>query len=211
MRVIASLVLFAAIAFGRTEFWAPVAPPRAHYSIDVSFVPGTSRLEGTETIRFRNDTRRPIGRIALQWFGDVLRVRADGVAAERSPGKHTVALFDLPRDIPPGGQIELSVEFGAAWKLDQRTGSAVASFLSPRLWWGFGTLDDYDVRLHVPEGYAVGTSGRYDPAAGLYRGAGLRTSACLSEKDTRVERSMPATCTFAPSSSKKAGRAPSCC
>jgi hypothetical protein len=111
MRIFGSFFLFAAMAFGRTEFWAPAAPPRAHYSIDLKFVPDTSRIEGTETIRFRNDTLHPIGRIALQWFGDVLRVRANGVAAERSPGKQSAALFDLPRDVPPGGQLELSVEF----------------------------------------------------------------------------------------------------
>lgn len=174
MRILGSIVLFTAIAFGRTEFWAPAEPPRAHYSVDIKFVPGTSRLEGTETIQFRNDTRRPIGRIALRWFGDVLRVRANGVAARRSPGKQSVALFDLPQNLQPGGQIELSVEFGATWKLDQRAGSAITSFLSPQLWWGFGTLDDYEVRLHAPEGYAVATSGRYDSAAGIYRAAGLR-------------------------------------
>jgi hypothetical protein len=83
MRIFGSLFLLAAMAFARTEFWAPVAPPRAHYSIDIKFLPDTSRLEGTETVRFRNDTQRPIRRIALQWYGDVLRVRANGGAAER--------------------------------------------------------------------------------------------------------------------------------
>ena len=82
------------------------------------FIADSSRLEGTETIRFRNETRRPIGRIALRWYGDVLRVRANGVSAERSPGKYSVALFDLPHDVRPGGEVELSIDFGAPWKLD---------------------------------------------------------------------------------------------
>jgi len=163
------------MAFARTEFWAPVMPPRAHYSIDIQFLPGTSRLEGTETIRFRNDTRRPIGRIALEWFGDVLRVRANGALAERSAGIASVPLFDLPQDIRPGGSLELSVEFGASWKLDPHKGSAITSSLSPRLWWGFSTLDDYEVRLQAPAGYTVATSGRYDPAAGAYRAEGIRS------------------------------------
>jgi tetratricopeptide (TPR) repeat protein len=174
MRTFGSIFLFAAMAFARTDFWAPVVPPRAHYSIDIKFVPDPSRLEGTETIRFRNDTSRPIGRIALQWFGDVLLVRVNGVAASRSPGKQSVALFDLPSDVQPGGNLDLSVEFGASWKLDQHTGRAITSFLSPRLWWGFGTLDDYEVRLQAPGGYTVATSGRYDPAAGAYRAEGVR-------------------------------------
>jgi tetratricopeptide (TPR) repeat protein len=162
------------MAVARTEFWAPVTPPRAHYSIEVRFVPDTSRLEGTESIRFRNDTRRPIGRIALDWYGDVLRVRANGVPAEPSPGKHRIALFDLPSDVAPGGEIKLLVDFGALWKLDPHTGSAITSYLSPHLWWGFGTLDDYEVRLRIPDGYTVGTSGRYDSRAGLYRAEGAR-------------------------------------
>lgn len=158
----------------RTEFWAPVAPPRAHYSVNIRFVADTSRLEGTETIRFRNDTRRPIGRIALKWYGDVLRVRANDVPAERSPGKYGIALYDLPQDVRPGGEVELSIDFGAPWKVDPHNGSAVTSFLSPHLWWGFGTLDDYEVRFQVPDGYAVATSGLYDPRAGAYRAEGVR-------------------------------------
>jgi hypothetical protein len=53
----------------RTDSWARAAPPRAHYSIDARFVPDASRLEGTDTVRFRNDTLRPIGRIALDRYG----------------------------------------------------------------------------------------------------------------------------------------------
>jgi tetratricopeptide (TPR) repeat protein len=174
MRTLVSVFLFTAIGLAQTEFWAPVTPPRAHYAIDVKFVADTSRLEGTETIRFRNDTRRAISRIALQWYGDVLRVQANGVRAERSPGKHNVALFDLPREVEPGDEVELSADFGAPWKLDPHSGSAVTSFLSPRLWWGFGTLDDYEVRVHAPDGHTVATSGRYDPRAGAYRAMGVR-------------------------------------
>ena len=174
MRTCGFIFLFTTMAFAHTEFWAPVAPPRAHYSIDAKFVADASRLEGTETIRFRNDTQGPIGRIALEWYGDVLKVQANGVPAERSPGKYSVALFDLPQDVRPEGEIELSIDFGAPWKLDPQTGSAITSFLSPHLWWGFGTLDDYDVRFHAPDGYAIATSGRYDPQAGAYRAEGVR-------------------------------------
>lgn len=174
MRTFGFILLFTALGLARTEFWAPVSPPRAHYLVDVKFVPETARLEGSETIHFRNDTRRPIGRLALEWYGDVLRVKADGVPVERSPGKYSVALYDLPRDVKPGAEIELSIDFGASWKLDAKNRSAITSYLSPHLWWGFGTLDDYEVRLELPEGYAVATSGRYDPRTGRYVGQGVR-------------------------------------
>lgn len=174
MRILASVCLLAATASARTEFWAPLAPPRAHYSIDSGYAPAKQRLEGTEIIRFRNDTGRPIGRIALRWFGDVLRVRANGAAAKRTSGEQDVALFDLPADIAPGGKIELAVDFGAGLKLNEKTGAAITSFLNPRIWWGFGTPDDYEVKVRAPEGYAIATSGRFDPGIGAYRAEGIR-------------------------------------
>jgi tetratricopeptide (TPR) repeat protein len=158
----------------RTDFWAPVVPPRAHYSVDARFVAEASRLEGTETIRFRNDMRQAIGRIALEYHGDILHVRVNGNPANPSPGKYSVAVFDLPSDVAPGGEMELSIDFAAPWKLDPHSASAITSFVSPHLWWGFGTLDDYEVRLQVPNGYGVATSGRYDPRTKRYHGEGLR-------------------------------------
>jgi len=169
MRTLAAVFLFTTLAAARVNFWAPLNPPRAHYSIQVKFVAETSRLEGAETIRFRNNTQRPIGRIALYWYGDVLRVRANGKPAASAPANPEFALFDLPSDVAPGGDVKLEVEYGASLELSSKTGNAITNFLSPRLWWGFGNLDDYEVRLQVPDGYAVATSGRYDPGSGVYR------------------------------------------
>jgi hypothetical protein len=166
--------LLVTTAFARPAFWAPLEPPRAHYSVDVRYLPTDQRLEGTETIRFRNDTRRPIDRIALRWFGEIVAVRAGGSAATGAPGKHSVALFDLPHAIAPGRELALEVDFSAPWKLDSRTASAITSSLHPRLWWGFGTHDDYVVRVHVPEGHVVATSGRLDASTGAYRADGVR-------------------------------------
>jgi len=175
MKTIAFALLFTTMAVARTAFWAPVAPPRAHYAIDAKFIADASLLEGTEAIRFRNDARRPIGRVALDWRGEILRVRAGGVVALRSPGKQGIALFDLPRDVPPGGEVELSVDFRGPFKLDPHNGSAITSSIGPRLWWGFGTLDDYQVHFQAPEGYAVGTSGRYDRSSGAYLAENIAT------------------------------------
>jgi tetratricopeptide (TPR) repeat protein len=149
-------------------------PPRAHYAVDLQFLPDPGRLAGTETIHFRNETHRPIGRVALRWFGEIASVRANGARAERMPGQQSTPLFDLPADIPPGGELDLAIEFSAPWALNQKTASAITSFLSPQLWWGFGTLDDYEVRLRVPEGYTAGTSGRFDAAHGVWRADRVR-------------------------------------
>jgi hypothetical protein len=152
MRILWLLFLFAGIAVPRTEFWAPLAPPRTHYTADVKYDPATSRLEGTERISFRNDAGRSIGRVALQWFGDSLTLRVNGTSLQRVPGSQRVALFDLPRDLVPGAEIVLEVAFGASWTLDPETESAITSSVVPKLWWGFGTLDDYEVRVAAPDG-----------------------------------------------------------
>ncbi len=174
MRALAAIFLLTTLAAARLNFWAPAIPPRAHYSIQAKYVAEAGRLEGTETIRFRNHTRQPIGRLALSWWGDVLRVRANGEPAASAPASPSLALFDLPHPVAPGGQLELEVEFGGPFTLDPHTGNELAASLSPRLWWGFGTLDDYEVRLQVPDGYTVATSGRYDSRAGVYKGEGIR-------------------------------------
>ena len=74
-----------AVGLGADHFSGPRLPPRAH-SIQVKFIADTSRLEGTETIRFRNESRQPIGRMALDWFGDVLRMRPGSIVVERPHG-----------------------------------------------------------------------------------------------------------------------------
>lgn len=129
MRICWSFFLIAGIASARTEFWSPVAPPRAHYTVEVTYLPAASRLEGTETIRFRNSAGKSIGRIALQWFGDSLTLYSGGTPLSRSNGVPGVALFDLPRDLAPGADLTLSAAFAAAWPLDQKTNSAVASIV----------------------------------------------------------------------------------
>jgi hypothetical protein len=174
MRILWCFVLLSGIAFSRTEFWAPLAPPRAQYSANVKYDAASSRLEGTETIHFRNDSGRVIGRIALRWFGDKLAIEANGTALQRSPSGKNITLFDLPRDLAPSAEITLSVTFGAPWKLDSSTASAITSFVAPQLWWGFGTLDDYQVQLTAPDDYVWATSGRYDPEKRAYIANGAR-------------------------------------
>jgi hypothetical protein len=171
MRILWCVLLFAGIAFPRTGFWAPLAPPLAHYSADVKYDAASARLEGTETIRFRNDTARPIGVINIRWFGDALTVAVAGVRI--TPPE--VSVYPLPEDVAPGQEVTLALTFGASWKLDPKTDSAITSFVTPRLSWGFGTLDNYEVRLSAPDGYVWGASGRWDAARRAYVAERART------------------------------------
>src|SRR5690349_18616473 len=137
MRILWCACLFAGIAFPRTEFWAPLQPPVAHYSAEVRYDAASSSLEGTETIRFRNDTSRPIGRVQLQWLSDSLAVEVDGKPLRRWPVDRRTYLFELPSDVAPGAEIALAVRFSAPFPLNATSGSAITSFITPRLWWGF--------------------------------------------------------------------------
>jgi hypothetical protein len=157
------------------EFWAPVEPSRAKYDIVVSYSPDTQRLQGTQRVRFRNHSSRPIHRVAFRWFGGITGVRSDGAVASRPQGKYAQHVFDLPQPIGSGSDAELVVDYAADWPLNARTSSAITSFLNPRLWWGFGTHDDYEVELRVPGGYAFATSGRRDPATGRHVAVGARS------------------------------------
>jgi len=154
MRILWCFVLLSGIAFSRTEFWAPLAPPRAHYSANVKYNDAASRLEGTETIHFRNESGRPIGRVALRWFGDTLSLAANGTPLHGSPARANVTLFDLPQDLAPGAEIALSVTFGAAWKLGPKTGNACSaacwmrkSRVSTTVWPGSAGLQTFSVWL----------------------------------------------------------------
>jgi aminopeptidase N len=187
MRAFGFLFLFASLSAARTNYWAPLNPPRAHYFVDERFVSDPPHLEGSETIRFRNITDRPIGRIAFLWDGEIPSVRANGVAAAPASGKPSTSLFDLPADLQPGAEVELAVEFRTPVDWDRKTDSAITSFLNPLLWWGFGTLDDYEVRLQAPAGYALGTSGRYDPKSASYRADNIRAFGLFVGKGYETE------------------------
>ena len=103
----------------------------------------------------------------MQWYGDVLSVSVNGVKL-KSTTADSGLLLDLPADLAPGAEASLAVSFGASWKLDAKTGSAITSYITPRLWWGSGTLSEYEVRLIATAGYVWGASGRFDPAKGVF-------------------------------------------
>jgi len=112
--------------------------------------------------------------VALAWFGDSLTAAVGAQALRAEAGGPNVRLLDLPADLAPGAEIAIAVTFGAAWKLDSKTQSAITSYIVPRLWWGFGTLDDYEVRLAAPEGFVWAVSGPWDAAKRAYTASGVR-------------------------------------
>jgi len=167
MRLFGCSLIACFSVWGSTVFWAPLNPSRANYSITVRIDPAGGRLEGSEAIRFRNATARPIGRVAFLFVGDQLRLRG----AERVPGVKSPALFELAKSVAPGETAELVVE----WAISQRPlkdgeGGATSDWY-PRLYWGFGTLDDYEVKAQVPAGFTFAATGKLEN--GIYRAPGV--------------------------------------
>jgi hypothetical protein len=124
-------------------------------------------LEGSETIRFRNTATRPIGRVAFRFDADQLSLRG----AERVPGVKSPVLFDLAKAIAPRETAELVAEWAITGFPLKDGDSLATSGWYPRLYWGFGTLDDYEVKARVPAGLTFAAGKLQD---GVYRAAAVR-------------------------------------
>jgi len=180
MRGLQILLFCAAVVPARTPFWAPVEPPRATYSIRARIEADGSGLTGSEIIRFRNVTSRPIGRIALDFSGSDLRV----AGAERIPGVKRLALFELARPAAPGDAVELNVEWSIKGSAIKEGENEATWGWYPRLSWGFGTLDDYEIRLDSPAELTTDITGRLED--GVYRANGVLHAGLFVGKGVQV-------------------------
>jgi hypothetical protein len=171
-------------AFGaQSGFWSPVLPPRAQYRIECTFDPTTALLKGSETITFRNTTPRPIERLALAWSvgpKKTLSAVANGKPAVLllPPGQNDVGaplLLQVPDPLRPGADLELKLEFRNSYETEfNKERGLLWHDWYPQLWWGFGTHDDYAVRITVPPGWGAVTSGVLDTASDVWNGKDMR-------------------------------------
>jgi hypothetical protein len=184
----------------QSGFWSPVQPPRALYRIECSFDPVTALLKGSETITFRNTTPRLMERLALEWGAgqkETVSVIANGKPAVLLPhGKDDVnapLLLQLPEPLKPGSVIELKLDFHNTYETEfDKERGLLLSLWYPKLWWGFGTLDDYSVRMTAPNGWGVVTSGVLDTASGMWNGKNIRNFGTwiFNEKKYTVEQAL---------------------
>ena len=163
-----------------TGYWVPKNPPRAYYNIDCTIDPTKGLLQGTEVIHFRNTVSRPIYRLAIKWFSlgeQHLEIKSGGkpVSSLANNGSYPT-VFELPEAVGPGKEINLEIKFSVSMP----TGGGNKDKFSltnwyPRLWWGFETHDDYDVKLQVTNGYTIATSGLFNKKTGCYRAKAVRS------------------------------------
>jgi hypothetical protein len=101
------------------EFWVPAAPPRTHYRIECRIDSVSRSLIGSEVIRFKNESSRPLSRLALDWqvsSRQMVKIVINGtpvsiLADSSQPTIPSPLLFDLPPELATGKQVEITLNF----------------------------------------------------------------------------------------------------
>src|SRR5208337_467050 len=88
MRTLGIIFLFTTMAVGRVDFWAPVNPPRAHYSIEARYV--AARFEDGTEQRARTERLADLDELKFQAKSPLKEVVIEPDSA--------VALADSPLD-----------------------------------------------------------------------------------------------------------------
>ena len=160
-------------------YWIPREPSRAHYKIDCTIkLAEDFLLQGKEVIHFVNTTSKPMQTFAITWFkfgNQTLKITANGKSVTLpTPLKSFPQDFTLAEPIGPGKSLTLEVEFGISIPAPPEEPNDIGPVTDwPRLWWGFPSQDDYEVKLNVPDTYTVATSGRFDHQTGCYHAEGV--------------------------------------
>ncbi len=172
------------------SFYTPANPPSSRYVIDARVDPASGTVEGRETISLKNTGREPLGVIAFDWAvgaESTLEVSTGGrrIFPPEGAASEPFALpvmVPLPEPLAPGASLDLSVSFRQSPGDSRPRTEFLSSNWYPRLWWdGLAHHDAFSVKLDVPDGIAVATSGRLDPKTGRYEAAAARTfGLCLA-------------------------------
>ncbi|MCK4657728.1 MAG: hypothetical protein KAT85_11870, partial [candidate division Zixibacteria bacterium] len=173
---------------------ATFRPARAYYKIDCRIDPSTGRLEGTETIRLTNGGSEPVERLALDWTLSSTesievsiggqRIQILGESEQRF--LESPIFFELPEPLDSSEQIELHVRFTRTHSTERSQIKFRLTGWHPRLFWGFPTHDDFDVRIDAPDDYAIATSGRLDSQSGYHHAENVRSFGLFLGKDMQV-------------------------
>jgi len=174
----------------RGDFWAPKEPSKAYYRIECSIDPSKGHLEGKELIRFKNTTARPIRRLAIKWLSEEnqaleIAIGDKAVSVSKEPGSD-MTLIELSEALACNEQIDIEVKFSVSRPDGEHRGTIALIEWYPRLWWGFETHGDFDVKIDVPPGYKVATGGVLNSESGYYHAEGVRNFGLVLLKDVDV-------------------------
>jgi len=158
----------------RTGYWSPKEPLKAHYKIECSIDPNQGFIEGTAVISFSNITLKPIQRLAIQWISlGTMEIKSNdklvtvlGETKNESPYSST--LIELPEPTMPDEREILQIKYSALAPDCLKGEEIRLSSFYPQLWWGFSTHNNFAVKIDMPPGYTLATSGVVDTKTGYY-------------------------------------------
>jgi len=175
-------------------FRIPREPPQAHYTIRFAADTAAQTLTIGETIRLTNTTAESITHLAFDRAWDpenpmevsmagqdlsVLEDYADNVGV--SP-----TVYKLPEPLDPGDQAELEVRLVRKGDVNDeiaRNNPLILTRWYPELWWGHEQHNTFDVKVDVPPGYVVATSGVLNQETGYYHAERVRSFGIIIGKD----------------------------
>ncbi len=182
-------------------FWSPADPLSTSYTIEVHIDPTEGAISGTETVRLVNASSTVIEQLALRkGLGKeaTFTLEIDGERPLLRPSPEaadadTPIMLALPQPLKSGEELEMEITFGGP--LPEPLFGALmligppfqeASW-HPRLWWGYPTHDDYEVRISAPEGWGLTASGRAEDPRGPWRATGVRCFGIVLAEDFEVD------------------------
>lgn len=154
------------------SFFVPANPPEARYVIDAgcSLEEGGILVHGEENVTFENPSTKPLSVVAFEWMESPefpLEIRAgnaEPLALQAS--EDSIFYFALPQPLGRKESVTLNIRFRMAAST-REDGRIQLQFWHPRLWWGgIPTKSSFRVKMEIPEGYEMASSGRLNDESG---------------------------------------------
>jgi tetratricopeptide (TPR) repeat protein len=174
----------------KTGYWVPREPPKAQYEIEFSIDPQQGHSEGKENIRFKNTTNRSINCLAIKWQpikeqNLEITIEDKPISFVRESGSE-ITIIELLEAIAPNEGINIEVKFSASQPGGMDRDVLPLTYWYPRIWWGFETRDDFDVKVNAPKTYKIATSGILNKTTGYYQAKSIRSFGIILLKDADV-------------------------
>jgi len=155
-----------------SSFFVPPDPPEAQYVIEASCRQEEGRvlIEGEENVSFQNPSLKSLSVVAFEWARssefslEVLTL--DGAPLTLQESENSVLFFLLPEPLAGKESMTLNVRYKMAFNA-REDGRISLQFWHPRLWWGgLPIKSSFRVKMEIPDGYKMASSGRLNPRTG---------------------------------------------
>lgn len=190
------ILMFGHLLYGQEKYWVPIDPPKSHYRIDAGIDLQKGFIEGKETVTLKNHSDRTMCVLALDWTlseTSSIDITAEGktltlLNTQQEAWPESPLFYRLPEPAGPEAQIQLDMTFKKTFDISEEDSDFRSILWYPRLCWdGLPVHDSFSVKLDIPEGYALATSGRLNEKTGRYEIEGARTFGLCLGKENKTE------------------------